>query len=178
MESRVWGEMTQMFNDSRISGFCGLHPARDQHDPSNLVHLSSLEVMLALSWYDSLLVSLIVLSRGAETPVQCNHLYFDVWSGQMMTLTIWVLLPIKTVQFWPLCIDFITSPQEQLYRPYFLAIYSLTAHEIWCVYNFREVYQSAEGASHLFSVSQNILIKKRMKHCMGFKESHEDDLWI
>lgn len=131
-EQRLW-EMTQMFNGSRISGFCGLHPARDQHDLSNLVHLSSLEVMLALSSCDSLQGSLIVLSEGIRTPVQCSHLYFDVRSSQMTILTVWILplLPIKAVQVGPSCIGFIIHPQEQLYSLSFLTIYCLIAHGMW-----------------------------------------------
>lgn len=121
---------------------------------SNLVHLSSLEVTLAVFWCDSLLVSLTVLSRGTETPVQYSHLYFNVLPSQMMILTI--SIHHQNCPIGPLCIDFIISPQKQLYSPYFLAIYYLIAHEIWDVYNLREVYQSAEGVDHLFPVSQNI----------------------
>lgn len=125
--------MTQMFNDSRISGFCGLHSARDQHDLSNLVLLSSLEVTLALSWCDFLLVSLIVLSGVSKhlSNVAIFILMCDLVRGQILTVWLFLLLPIKTVQLGPLCIDFIIYPQEQLYSLYFLAIYYLTAHEIW-----------------------------------------------
>lgn len=63
---------------------------------------------------------------------------------------------------------------------YFLTIYCLTAHEIWGIYNFRDVCPLAEGAAISFQCPRTFWLKKKKEWSVGrdSEASHENDLWI